>query len=53
VTRELRNAAISPTGARAVFGRTRDPDPRKGEMRNLTNTPGVTERTPVWALDGN
>ena len=55
VTRELRNAAISPTGARAVFeahGEILTVPAEKGEMRNLTNTPGVMERTPVWAPDG-
>ena len=55
VARELRNAAISPTGVRAVFeahGEMLTVPAEKGEIRNLTNTPGVMERTPAWSPDG-
>src|ERR1035441_4262765 len=55
VSRELRGAAISPTGMRAVFeahGEVLTVPAEKGEVRNLTNTPGVMERTPAWAPDG-
>ncbi len=55
VARELRNAAISPTGVRAVFeahGEILTVPADKGDIRNLTNTPGVMERTPAWSPDG-
>src|SRR5204863_3110276 len=55
VSRELRNAAISPTGARAVFeghGEVVTVPAEKGEPRNITSTPGVMERTPAWSPDG-
>jgi tricorn protease len=55
VSRELRNAAISPTGVRAVFeahGEIITVPAEKGEARNLTNTPGVMERDPAWSPDG-
>jgi tricorn protease len=55
VSRELRNAAISATGVRAVFeahGEILTVPADKGEMRNLTNTPGVMERSPAWSPDG-
>jgi tricorn protease len=55
VSRELRGAAISPTGVRAVFeahGEILTVPAEKGEARNLTNTPGVMERSPAWSPDG-
>src|SRR4051794_33437917 len=55
VARELRNATLSPTGARAVFeghGEILTVPAEKGEPRNITNTPGVMERTPAWSPDG-
>jgi tricorn protease len=55
VARELRSAAISPTGMRAVFeahGEVITVPAEKGEVRDLTNTPGVMERTPAWSPDG-
>jgi len=55
VARELRNAAISPTGVRAVFeghGEILTVPADKGEVRNLTNTPGVMDRSPAWSPDG-
>ncbi len=55
VSRELRNSAISPTGVRAVFeahGEVLTVPAEKGEVRDLTNTPGVMERTPAWSPDG-
>jgi tricorn protease len=48
-------AAISPTGARAVFearGEIISVPMEKGDPRNLTNTPGVMERDPSWSPDG-
>ncbi len=49
------HAAISPTGARAVFeahGEILTVPAEKGDMRNLTNTPAVEERDPAWSPDG-
>jgi len=48
-------AAISPNGARAVFearGEIISVPAEKGDPRNLTNTPGVMERSPAWSPDG-
>jgi tricorn protease len=53
--KEIRNAKISPSGARAVFeahGEILTAPAEKGDIRNLTNTAGVMERTPVWSPDG-
>ena len=55
VSREIREAGISPTGARAVFeahGEILTAPAEKGDIRNLTNTPGVMERSPAWSADG-
>jgi tricorn protease len=49
------NAAISPTGARAVFevrGEILTVPAEKGNFRNLTSTPGAAERDPSWSPDG-
>ena len=49
------NAGLSPTGARAVFearGEILTVPAEKGDIRNLTNTPGVAERDPAWSPDG-
>lgn len=54
-SRYIRNSSISPTGARAVFefrGEIITVPAEKGDPRNLTNTPGVHERSPVWSPDG-
>jgi tricorn protease len=48
-------ARISPTGARAVFearGEVLTVPAEKGDVRNLTGTPGVHERMPAWSPDG-
>ena len=55
VARELREARISPSGARAVFeahGEIVTVPAQKGDARNLTNSPGVMDRTPAWSPDG-
>jgi tricorn protease len=55
VDREIRNADLSPTGVRAVFeahGEILSVPAEKGDIRNLTGTPGVMERTPAWSPDG-
>jgi len=52
---EIRNADISPAGARAVFeahGEIFTVPAEKGDTRNLTNTSGVAERNPAWSPDG-
>src|SRR5581483_5889164 len=49
------NVGISPTGARALFearGEILTVPAEKGDVRNLTNTPGVAERNPAWSPDG-
>jgi len=53
--RYIRNASISPSGARAVFeyrGEIVTVPAEKGDPRNLTGTTGVHERNPVWSPDG-
>lgn len=53
--RYIRNASISPSGARAVFefrGEIITVPAEKGDPRNLTNTPGSHERSPIWSPDG-
>jgi len=53
--RYIRDASISPTGARAVFefrGEIITVPAEKGDARNLTNTPAANERSPVWSPDG-
>jgi tricorn protease len=55
VASQVRDARISPTGVRAVFeahGEILTAPLDKGEIRNLTKSPGVMERTPAWAPDG-
>lgn len=54
--RYVRNAAISPTGARAVFeyrGEIVSLPAEKGDARNLTNTVSANERSPAWSPDGS
>lgn len=51
----IRNAGVSPTGKRAVFearGEILTVPAKKGDVRNLTRTPGVHERDPAWSPDG-
>jgi tricorn protease len=53
--RYIQNYAISPTGLRAVFEARGDiftVPVKKGEIRNLTHTPGIAERNPAWSPDG-
>jgi tricorn protease len=54
-TAGLGEAGLSPTGARAVFqarGEIVTVPAEKGDIRNLTQTPGVAERYPAWSPDG-
>ncbi len=53
--KRLNNYAISPAGARAVFeahGEIFTVPAEKGDIRNLTNSPGVADRDPAWSPDG-
>ncbi|MCK4760763.1 MAG: PD40 domain-containing protein [Candidatus Aminicenantes bacterium] len=53
--RFIRNAAISPSGARALFeyrGEIVTLPAEKGDPRILTNTSGSHERSPAWSPDG-
>ncbi|UCF40672.1 MAG: PD40 domain-containing protein [Gemmatimonadota bacterium] len=51
----LRMAALSPSGARAVFearGEIITVPAEKGDHRNLTQSPGAADRSPSWSADG-
>jgi tricorn protease len=46
---------VSPTGQRALFSARGDVfsvPAKEGEIRNLTQTPGIRERDAVWSPDG-
>ncbi|MEO8453445.1 MAG: peptidase S41, partial [Gemmatimonadota bacterium] len=51
----VRNGSLSPTGARVAVetrGEIVTVPVEKGDARNLTNSPGVHERSPAWSPDG-
>ncbi len=51
----IRNADVSPSGARAVFdfrGEIVTVPGEKGDVRDITNTPGAHEEFPAWSPDG-
>ncbi len=51
----IRNASLSPTGARAAFelrGEIVTVPAEKGDDRNLTQSTGANDRSPVWSPDG-
>lgn len=51
----IRCAGLSPTGVRAVFevrGEIVTVPEKKGDIRNLTRTPGAHERDPAWSPNG-
>ncbi|WP_414664545.1 S41 family peptidase [Horticoccus sp. 23ND18S-11] len=53
--RQLQNAALSPSGARAVFeahGEVLTVPAEKGDVRNLTRSSASAERDPAWSPDG-
>jgi len=55
VEKQIQNAQISPTGARAVFeahGEIFTVPAEKGDVRNLTQSPTVADRDPAWSPDG-
>ena len=52
---QIQNVAVSPTGVRAVFeahGEILTVPAERGDIRNLTRSPGVAERDPAWSPDG-
>lgn len=54
-SRWVRSATISPSGLRAGFefrGEIVTVPAKKGDVRNLTKSPGVHERSPAWSPDG-
>lgn len=56
VGKQIMNADISASGVRAVFeahGDILTVPAEKGDIRNLTATPGAAERDPAWSPDGN
>ncbi len=56
VAKMIRNADLSPHGVRAVFEARGDiftVPAKKGDARNLTQTPGVNDRYPAWSPDGS
>jgi tricorn protease len=55
VSTQIDHVGISPTGLRAVFeahGEILTVPVKKGPTRDITNTPGVMERSPAWSPDG-
>ena len=55
VTNQISAFGISPSGARVVFearGEIFTAPAEKGDIRNLTHTPGAAERDPAWSPDG-
>jgi tricorn protease len=54
--RYIRNASISPTGARAAFefrGEVVTVPAENGDARNITNSAGANDRSPAWSPDGS
>lgn len=52
----IRSAGLSPTGVRAVFEARGDiftVPAEKGDYRNLTQSSGAHDRSPVWSPDGS
>ena len=55
VSENVTNYAIAPDGKRALFGARGDVftvPTKHGEIRNLTNSPGVHDRNSAWSPDG-
>ncbi len=53
---QLTNARLSPTGKRALFEHRGDVftvPTGEGSWRNLTSSPGIADRHPVWSPDGS
>ncbi|MGB5822015.1 MAG: PDZ domain-containing protein [Saonia sp.] len=54
--KDLGNPNLSATGKRAIFehrGEIFSIPKENGTWTNLTNTPGIADRTPVWSPKGN
>ncbi len=54
--RSLSNPNVSPNGKRAIFeyrGEIFTFPKEEGSWRNLTNTPGIADRSPVWSPEGD
>ncbi|MFT7487220.1 MAG: tricorn protease, partial [Candidatus Paceibacteria bacterium] len=55
VSGHVRGASLAPNGKRVVFearGEIITVPKEHGDARNLTNTPGVHDRSPAWSPDG-
>jgi len=55
VEKQIQNAKISPTGARALFeahGEIFTVPAEKGDVRNITHSAAVADRDPSWSTDG-
>jgi tricorn protease len=53
--RQILHAALSPSGKRVLFearGEILSVPAEKGDVRNLTMSPGVADRFPSWSPDG-
>jgi tricorn protease len=51
----IRNVSLSPTGVRAAFEARGDiftVPAEKGDYRNLTQSSGANDRSPIWSPDG-
>jgi tricorn protease len=54
-SKEILHAALSPTGKRVLFeahGEILSVPVEKGDIRNLTRSPGFADRDPSWSPDG-
>ena len=54
--RDLSNPNVSPTGKRAIFehrGEIFTVPKENGTWQNLTNSPGVADRAPIWSPKGD
>ncbi|MFB0519066.1 MAG: PDZ domain-containing protein [Acidobacteriota bacterium] len=55
VDKQILSLDLSPTGARAAFeahGEILTVPAKKGDVRNLNNSPGACDRYPAWSPDG-
>ena len=55
VKANITSFSLSPTGARALLSARGDVftlPAKEGEIRNLTQTPGIREMSPSWSADG-
>jgi tricorn protease len=55
VAAEIDHVSLSPTGVRAAIeahGEILTVPVKSGPVRDITNTPGVMERSPAWSPDG-